>query len=776
MNTGTLYTFWKFIQENKIVIPVIQRDYAQGRTGKEELRKRFLTNLKEAVENKSPNHPLILDFVYGMMRGNDEIVPLDGQQRLTTLWLLHWYAFLMSNNNVTKNNLPIFNNFTYETRSSSRYFIENLCDGANFKKLRELCRKKGNDSKPIREAILDQTWFMKEWEQDPTVKAMLNMLGGNLCSIELELKSSKWEDVWKKLNDQEICPIRFYYLPIDGEIQQEPDDIYIKMNARGEHLTDFENFKADLIKYVRDNKGNWKSTFDNNENPELEISRLIDTDWTDVFWNNLSDEQKVISTDDAEDKPLPNIDKQFFAFLNRYFVNCILIDGNINADELKPQNRKKSNKPKIQLFNSLYEEKGESFKYKDFDIFKNAGVITPKHFEAIKIIMANLKELDTNGIGINQTSIEIKWPEEEKTRKENFSFIPQYDEQINENGNATPDSITQIGRIVFFGICCFLESFDNPQSSGENSFKDWMRYVWNIARNSNVQDIASMKNVMMYIRDTFNDVKDNILKNNKSHLALQKIDDGYFERQKNEEWQKFNIINNDNSKREIIYQAENAFHGNIRFLLPDLLENDFIDKAKELLHSDEWIKDLLPYLKGVFVNDDEKDIIFKNDENDIVKVINYSDVLVRAVQEMLKNSNGEPIVEKDSWIYLLYSVPCLFDCSYTKKIGIKTIDNKKGIYLYKKSYWSEDTDILLYSFDEETQNGINARNKFIIDKIKNVVLDEKDLDKEKLTDRYNPYYGRAIIIENGSTKYYCRVDGYYDDSNSAKQVYPESCP
>ena len=43
--TGNKITFWSFIQKNKIEIPIIQRDYAQGRLGKEYLRHGFLTNL-----------------------------------------------------------------------------------------------------------------------------------------------------------------------------------------------------------------------------------------------------------------------------------------------------------------------------------------------------------------------------------------------------------------------------------------------------------------------------------------------------------------------------------------------------------------------------------------------------------------------------------------------------------------------------------------------------------------------------------------------------------
>ena len=69
MNTGKNYTFWEFLKENKIVIPIIQRDYAQGREGKEELRKRFLKSLKDAIEDDKKS--LILDFVYGMQKGTD---------------------------------------------------------------------------------------------------------------------------------------------------------------------------------------------------------------------------------------------------------------------------------------------------------------------------------------------------------------------------------------------------------------------------------------------------------------------------------------------------------------------------------------------------------------------------------------------------------------------------------------------------------------------------------------------------------------------------------
>lgn len=81
-------TLWGLLNRQQVVIPIIQRDYAQGRNGKDYIRKTFLKEIKNHLDNENP---LTLDFVYG----NEEygrFLPLDGQQRLTTLWLLHWYV------------------------------------------------------------------------------------------------------------------------------------------------------------------------------------------------------------------------------------------------------------------------------------------------------------------------------------------------------------------------------------------------------------------------------------------------------------------------------------------------------------------------------------------------------------------------------------------------------------------------------------------------------------------------------------------------------------
>ena len=223
-------TLWNLLHEQKVVIPPIQRDYAQGRKGKEALRKTFLQQIKDHLDN---GNELTLDFIYGNVE-NNAFHPLDGQQRLTTLWLLHWYLACCSGELI--NAKDILKNFTYETRISSRSFCEALCD-----KITTV-----PDSN-VSEFIKQQTWFFSEWIQDPTIEAMLRTLGGDGESndqdnIESVFSKSNYKFYWERLQEQNI--ITFEQMIIGSEKLPIADDLYIKMNARGKKLTDFENFKA----------------------------------------------------------------------------------------------------------------------------------------------------------------------------------------------------------------------------------------------------------------------------------------------------------------------------------------------------------------------------------------------------------------------------------------------------------------------------------------------------------------------------------------------------
>ena len=167
------------VQLQKIAIPLIQRDYAQGRMDGDvnRVRNRFLSALHDAITDK----PITLDFVYGDIDEKGVMTPLDGQQRLTTLFLLHWYA--AKKENVANEESEFLAKFSYETRYSARYFCAELvkfCPSFNEK---------------ISAEIINQAWFPLDWKKDPTISSMLVMLDA------INDKFKDVEDIWSKLKN-----------------------------------------------------------------------------------------------------------------------------------------------------------------------------------------------------------------------------------------------------------------------------------------------------------------------------------------------------------------------------------------------------------------------------------------------------------------------------------------------------------------------------------------------------------------------------------------------
>lgn len=235
------------VRLQKIIIPIIQRDYAQGREDPDvaRVRSRFLDSLLNAIEHR----PMTLDFVYGDIDEAGIMTPLDGQQRLTTLFLLHWYA--AKKENIPDEEAAFLRNFGYETRYSAR----NFC--------RYLTGFTPSFTIPLSEEIIDQAWFPLEWKKDPTISAMLVMIDA------IQSVFSGIEDLWGKLKNGAVT---FYFLPIRD--MGLTDELYIKMNSRGKPLTRFEHFKAELERSVR--------AVD--EETARRIIRKVDLDWTDMLW------------------------------------------------------------------------------------------------------------------------------------------------------------------------------------------------------------------------------------------------------------------------------------------------------------------------------------------------------------------------------------------------------------------------------------------------------------------------------------------------------------
>jgi len=257
MSEKSIDTLLKLLNLYKVEIPIVQRDYAQGRLNDHAkmVRQNLLDDMKAAILGKTP--PLDLNFVYGKTVSN-KFIPLDGQQRLTTLFLLHLYAFY-NDDSITK----LFINFTYETRKSSRDFL---------KKLVENRKIIFSSSLPPSEELKDSDWFVFGWIYDPTIQSIMVMLDdikNVFCDVE---------DLSQRLSKKSNNPIIFNFLEMK-DLGME-DSLYIKLNARGKPLTSLENFKARLIGRLKELQLDLTDEFE----------RYFDQDWTDLFWSSYKED------------------------------------------------------------------------------------------------------------------------------------------------------------------------------------------------------------------------------------------------------------------------------------------------------------------------------------------------------------------------------------------------------------------------------------------------------------------------------------------------------
>lgn len=279
MSFGSQINYKRLLERHgRIQIPMIQRDYAQGRPAETEVREEFLITLKGALDKPAdhPGLPLNLDFVYGSVEGDEEtcFLPLDGQQRLTTLFLLHWYLAWKDNQWTAFEQLFLsdgHSRFAYNVRPSSNEFFDQLV-GYRPDRAPE-------DVPDLAAIIADQSWYFRSWRLDPTIQAVLHMLNA------IHDKFCESNGLFSRLLDENQPAITFQLL--DLENFGLSDDLYIKMNARGKPLTAFETFKARYEQELANQlRGETYSIGGHSFCAAEYIARRMDTTWADLLWNH----------------------------------------------------------------------------------------------------------------------------------------------------------------------------------------------------------------------------------------------------------------------------------------------------------------------------------------------------------------------------------------------------------------------------------------------------------------------------------------------------------
>ncbi|MHB8209037.1 GmrSD restriction endonuclease domain-containing protein [Mucilaginibacter sp.] len=444
----------------RVEIPIIQRDYAQGRSSSAEIRNIFLDALYTYLDEGKPHRDL--DFVYGSIISEPvkTFIPLDGQQRLTTLFLLHWYLGCISGNSSKFRGFLLAKDhakFSYQTRTSSTEFCDALVKfDFNIGELLPPDKEKSNS---LSKTIQDCGWYYLAWQNDPTIKSMLTMLD----AIHIRFKDRP--EFFDSLADEQSSVITFMALNLKEF--KLTDDLYIKMNSRGKPLTSFENFKAKFEQHIGQITRRIESPcvleFDGVKRKVSEqeyFSYQIDTKWSNLFWNYRNTKVKYSS-----------FDSELMNFIRVIVTNQHAMESTNNKDEI------------LEYLVGAKKVKDQSDEL-TFHRYDSLGVLTPG---AITYLIEAFDKLCNDDKRIH-------------TYLSPDSFFPE--DPIFER--AIAHNLTFEQRVQFHAYLRFL-IIHNKSGAG---FEQWMRVVHNLTVNTVIDStdrfsraIAAVEQLLLYSTD-----------------------------------------------------------------------------------------------------------------------------------------------------------------------------------------------------------------------------------------------------------------------------------
>lgn len=564
---------------SKIEIPMIQRDYAQGRIKEykgndaiiNDTGSRFLRSIFTALKH---NAEMELEFIYGSVEERPipksrekeyAYIPLDGQQRLTTLFLLYWYLGMRELSIETeerKIHLGLLGKFTYLTRTSSRIFCESICDNEKMQNI-----VLGNKKPSL--LIENCPWYYKEYKKDPTVKAMLAMMD----YIDMLYKTENTEGV-EFLSRLEN--LKFYAFPLNK--YKLTEDLYIKMNARGKQLSGYENFKADLINWMKSKVNPDSSHFEQEVTYRgrkmkyyMAFAQKMDNEWTDIFWNAIKNTEEAGASLAGK-----VVDGMFMRFFIRFFFNerILQLQNTTDlADEVIAND---------EIVKYFYGENGN-----DVGITYNNNDFEDKYKACLSFEVIRKIETFLDGI-IDKLEII------------NREFVPSWQRNSKSKDDSFyAEKISWQGRIVFHATLKYIIN----NHFEETAFCDWIKMVWNFVVDPTIRNIKDNIGTLKLI-DDLSAHSDNII-----NWMAQTPEGSRLKTQFAEEHIKAKLVHNDPEWRNLLVEGEKhtLLKGRILFLLS---ENENTKKETYKKHLEIarclipkskyeylWIRALLAYIE-----------------------------------------------------------------------------------------------------------------------------------------------------------------------------------
>jgi uncharacterized protein with ParB-like and HNH nuclease domain len=291
MNTG-IYTLRGFLTDqnlDQILIPEIQRDYVwtsenvktllnslnDDASKRQQVDNEVLESLPPEVKEltlkglKDERKATNIGFIYAYSDPGyaHKYFLIDGQQRLTTIFLL--LLALSTNNNKNAFKKSYFSKdcpkVDYKVREATQEFLRRFINAI----------LNDRDMDDIRNSY----WYFAEYESDITIQAILRnytvikqFISNDNCALDFDYIENN---------------VEFWYF--DTDKSQQGEELYIYMNSRGETVQPNEQIKAGLLEPLPDvEKDKWGKEWE---------------EWQDFFWKRKSSDENS------------NADKGFNEFL-----------------------------------------------------------------------------------------------------------------------------------------------------------------------------------------------------------------------------------------------------------------------------------------------------------------------------------------------------------------------------------------------------------------------------------------------------------------------------
>lgn len=303
-----------------IYIPDMQRDYCWGTTKADKADKHgnslFKNFLDTLVQNYNENKK---DFTMGLFYGyveNNRLYLCDGQQRITSLYLILLYAYKLGKVDkglLIHNNMPCMQ---YAVRDSSLFFLNDLVE--HIKNIKTIGDIKKED------------WYFDEYNNDDTIQNIIEVL------MTLEKEQNKINDY--KLISYILNGINFIF--IDMEKRENGEETYVLLNTTGEPLTTVENLKPYLVFNNTDKMEKYAEIWEeiehffwikNNQNYEMAEKGFMEfLRWVVILTcyeksaNILKEKGVLYSFFTKEEKPAIEVIKEYFDNIYKEDINPLL--------------------------------------------------------------------------------------------------------------------------------------------------------------------------------------------------------------------------------------------------------------------------------------------------------------------------------------------------------------------------------------------------------------------------------------------------------------------